>query len=374
VTHLRATIFGVAALLAPAAAYSAVPAVQDDFLPVTTSSDLKARLDLVASTGAKVTRFDLIWSDVAKTRPVDATDPADPAYNFSRVDKVLEGLLDRGIRPIVSVYSSPAWAAKGKGAPRGSRVNPNAPDPKEFGAFMEAVATRYNGSFGSGSKGQGILVRHWELWNEGNLARYLSPQFDKKGKPVSPTTYAAMVRAAYPRIKAANPATIVIAGVTGPKSGTDKTGLGTLDWLRALKKSRVKFDAYSQHIYPAAAPLAPNAPVPSWSSIATLLKEVDGIRKGMPMYITEAGYTTSATRFRPNVRPLSEALQATYLKQIFGLKSVKSKRIPVVVWFNLQDNTNWPAGLVRLSGKKKPSFAAFQGIAATATLPASLTP
>jgi Glycosyl hydrolases family 39 len=374
VTGLRAAIIGVAALLSPTAAVAAVPAVQDDFLPVTTSSDLKARLDLVASTGAKVARFDLIWSDVAKKRPANPTDPADPAYNFSRVDKVLEGLLERGIRPIVSVYSSPAWAAKGKAAPRGSRVNPNTPDPAAFGTFMEAAATRYNGSFGAGTDGKGILIRHWELWNEGNLARYLSPQFDKKGKPVSTLAYAAMVRSAYPRIKKANPATIVIAGVTGPKSSTDKTGLGTLDWLRALKTSKVKFDAYSQHIYPAAAPLTPKAPVPSWSSIPTLLKEIDGIRKGMPMYITEAGYTTSKTSFRKNVPPTSEANQALYLKQIFGLKSVKSKRIPVVVWFNLQDNINWPAGLVRASGKKKPSFAAFQSVTKGVTLPASLTP
>jgi Cellulase (glycosyl hydrolase family 5) len=374
VPYLRATILGVAAVLTPAAAIAAVPAVQDDYLPVTTSSQLKSRLDLLASTGAKVTRFDIVWSDVSKTRPADPADPADPAYNFARVDKVIEGLLDRGIRPIVSVYSSPAWAARGKGAKKGDRVNPNAPDPKQFGAFMEAVATRYNGTFAAGSNGQGLLVRHWELWNEGNLARYLSPQFDRKKKPVSTITYAAMVREAYPRIKSANPDSIVLAGATGPKSKTDKTGLGTRDWMKALKTSKVKFDAYSQHIYPAAAPLTPNAPVPSWSSIPALLKEVDGFRKGMPMYITEAGYTTSKTPFRKNVKPLAESKQATYLKQIFGLKSVKSKRIPVVVWFNLQDNVNWPAGLMRASGAKKPSFAAFQSVAATARLPASLQP
>lgn len=373
-THVRATILGMATLLAPAAAVAAVPAVQDDHLPVTTSSELKARLDLVASTGAKVTRFDIVWSDVAKTRPANPADPADPAYNFSRVDKVLEGLLARGIRPIVSVYSSPAWAAGGKGAKKGERVNPNAPDPKQFGAFMEALASRYDGTFPAGSSGKGILVRHWELWNEGNLARYLSPQFDKRGKPVSAAIYAAMVREAYPRIKSANPATIVIAGATGPKSGTDKTGLGTLDWIRALKASRVRFDAYSQHIYPAAAPFTPGAPVPSWSSLPALLKEVDGFRKGMPMYVTEAGYTTGATPFRKKVAPLSESRQATYLTQIFGLKAVTSKRIPVVVWFNLQDNPNWPAGLVRASGAKKPSFTAFRSLAARSNVPAGLTP
>jgi hypothetical protein len=368
-----ATILGVATLVAPAAAVAAVPAVQDDHLPVTTSTQLKSRLDLVAATGAKVARFDIVWSDVAKRKPANPADPADPAYNFSRVDKVLEGLLERGVRPIVSVYSSPAWAAGGKGAPKGLRVNPNAPDPKQFGAFMQALATRYDGRFPAGSSGQGIAIRHWELWNEGNLARYLSPQFDRRGKPVSPATYTAMVREAYPRIKAANPSATVIAGVTGPKSRTDKSGLGTLDWIRALRTSKVRFDAYSQHIYPAAAPLIPNAPVPSWSSIPTLLREVDGFRRGMPMYITEAGYTTGKTPFRTTAG-VGESTQASYLKQIFGLKSVRSKRIPVVVWFNLEDNPNWPAGLVRTGGRRKASFTAFQALAARTRVPASLAP
>jgi hypothetical protein len=31
----------------------------------------------------------------------------------------------------------------------------------------------------------------------------------------------------------------------------------------------------------------------------------------------------------------------------------------VIVWFNLQDNPGWPAGLIDINGRKKPSHAAF---------------
>ena len=33
--------------------------------------------------------------------------------------------------------------------------------------------------------------------------------------------------------------------------------------------------------------------------------------------------------------------------------------MPVVVWFNLQDNQFWPGGLLKANGAKKPAYAAF---------------
>jgi hypothetical protein len=30
-----------------------------------------------------------------------------------------------------------------------------------------------------------------------------------------------------------------------------------------------------------------------------------------------------------------------------------------VVWFNLEDNENWPGGLLRANGSKKPSYNSF---------------
>jgi hypothetical protein len=360
------------ALAVPATGFAAIAAVQDDQLPVVPLTQIETRTQLVASTGARVARVDLLWSDVAPTRPANPTDPNDPAYRFERYDRIMAALLTRNVRPIVSVYSSPVWSA-GRAAPKGNGFNSYFPKAADYGAFMQAVATRYNGRSAAPTyAARPILVRHYEIWNECNLRRSCLPQFDAVKKPVSPQLYAGLVRAAYPAIKRGNPQAIVIAGATGPKSSTDKTGLSTVDWLAALRKSRVKFDAYSQHIYPAAAPLLNVKAIPSWSSVPFLLKEINKIRRGMPMYITEAGYTTAATPFR-KVK-VSPAVQAKYLKQVFGLKSVRSSRVPVIVWFNMTDNKNWPGGLFRGNGTKKPSFAAFRSISKRGTLPAALRP
>lgn len=360
------------ALALPGMGFGAIAAVQDDQLPVVPLDQIEQRAALVASSGARVTRVDLIWSEIAPTRPAVPADPNDPAYRFERADRILAALLARRVRPIVSVYSSPRWSS-GRPEPKGHGFNPFFPKASDYGAFMEALARRYNGRTAPPAYAAGpIEVRHFEIWNECNLIRYCRPQFDAVGKPVSPQLYAALVRAAYPRIKKANPRAVVLAGATGPKSSTDKTGLGTMDWLRALQRSRPKFDAYSQHIYPAAPPRRNVKAIPSWSSVPLLLKELDKIRRGMPMYITEAGYTTAKTAFR-KVK-VTNAQQALYLRHVFGLKSVRSPRVPVIVWFNLQDNPNWPGGLVRSNGRKKPSFAAFRTIARRGAVPAKLRP
>ena len=81
----------------------------------------------------------------------------------------------------------------------------------------------------------------------------------------------------------------------------------------------------------------------------------------MKLYITEAGYTTATTPFR-NVK-VTCAQQKLYLKQIFALPDVKSPRVAAVVWFNLQDNPNWPGGLLTAAGVKKPAYNAFVAIA-----------
>ena len=60
---------------------------------------------------------------------------------------------------------------------------------------------------------------------------------------------------------------------------------------------------------------------------------------------------------------MSKGQQRTFLKQLFGLKDVKSPRVAAVVWFNLQDNPNWPGGLLTAAGVAKPAYGAFTAIA-----------
>jgi hypothetical protein len=359
----------------PAAAGAAAPfGVQDDRLTSGPVESVPARLRLLQATRARVTRVDVLWSLLATTRPRRPSDPADRAYDWTRLDAIVRGLAERRIVPIAVVYSSPRWAAGGRRAPRGSEVNPNAPSAAQFGAVMRALAARYSGRYRPAGATRPLPeVRHWELWNEPNLAGFLRPQYRGR-RPAALQRYIAMVRRAYPQVKRANRDAVVIGGVAGPRSSTGRSGMGALRWAGALARSSARFDAYSQHVYPASPPLGRTRAFPAWRTLPRLLETLDAVprRRGMPVYITEAGYTTARTPYR-DVR-VTRGDQARYLRQIARLPILRSRRIKVVMWFNLQDNRNWPGGLRRAGGRLKPSHAAFRSVARGRPLPHDLRP
>ncbi len=297
---------------------------------------------------------------MATRQPVDPTNPEDPAYDWTRVDQVLIGLDKAGITPIVSTYSTPAFAVDGRNTKFPSAYNPNAPIPQAFGLFMKAVATRYSGFHTSNVGGVPTplpRVRHFEIWNEANLKNFF--RFNNSSNVGK---YKGLVKQAYTNIKAAQPNAIVIAGVGGPRSSGGNGNISAKDWMNKLVSDKsVKFDAYSQHIYPSQAPKftspAYEKVFPTWDSLDDIYKALDKKRKGMKLYVTEAGYTTGSTPFR--TVKVTPSVQNKYLKQIYNLPLVKSPRMAAVVWFNLQDNTNWPGGLLKANGGKKPSYNSF---------------
>jgi hypothetical protein len=339
--------------------------VQDDRLGGVPLEELSARLDLIGASGARVARVDVFWTDVAPARPTRAEDPSDPAYRWERLDHIVAGLRARRIAPLLAAYDTPAWAAGGRSAPPSSPgYNPWMPAPSVYGRFMGALARRYSGAYTApGGRRPLPRVRLFEIWNEPNLQLYFRPQYVRQ-RVASIGNYARLVRAAYPRIKRANPGAVVIAGASGPKTFSRGNGIGAMQWLVGLVRSEAPFDAYSQHISPAAAPRVQSPFVPSWSSIPDLLRALDARRPGIPLYVTEASYTTSPTPFRRVV--FTDAQQAAYLRQIFALPAVRGPRVPVVIWFNLQDNPSWPGGLLREDGTPKPSLAVFRQVARTA--------
>ena len=56
---------------------------------------------------------------------------------------------------------------------------------------------------------------------------------------------------------------------------------------------------------------------------------------------------------------MTPAQQALHLRQIVSLPAVRSGRVRALIWFNLQDNPNWPGGLRDARGRTKPAHAAF---------------
>lgn len=337
--------------------------LQDDYLSSARPDEVGPRLDLIERSRAGVSRVDVLWRDVARTRPANPTDPADPAYDWRRIDAIVTGLAERDVRAILTAYSSPAWTTT-RDAPDGSGVNPGLPVVRDYADFMQALATRYNGYFTpAGARRPLPEVRHIEIWNEPNLARFLEPQW-VAGRPVAQMHYVAMLRMAFPRIKRANPDAVVIAGASGPRSSTGEGGIGAMDWLRGILAARVRFDAYSLHVYPAVGPKKGTRGFPAWSTLRFAIKEIDRrpAHRGKPLYITEAGWTTLPTPLRKVV--VSEGEQALNLFAVPRTKVARSGRIAAIVWFNLQDNPDWPGGLLRGDLSRKPAWGAFRMVAA----------
>jgi hypothetical protein len=93
----------------------------------------------------------------------------------------------RGVRTVMVVSVTPAWAAGPYG---GGLAGPR--DPGDYARFVAELARRI--------PDLGAI----ELWNEADDANFWHPGPD-------PAAYAALLRAAYPAVKAANPAVKVVS-------------------------------------------------------------------------------------------------------------------------------------------------------------------
>jgi len=369
--RMIAGIAGVAvaaALAMPAS--GAQLALQDDQLHNLSGPALDQRLDLLKSTGTKVSRVDIIWRSVAKTRPAEPTDPADPAYDWSRYDQMLKGLIARDITPMITFYWTPEWASR-------SGKSNAAPRVADAAAFAAAIARRYNGTWPDGSGGTLPLVKRLEIWNEPNIGTFWSPQCRRQGGRYvmeSARQYSALVAAAYPQIKAVSPSSIVTGGVTGPVGGSvcEKTdsSVGTITFAEEMIRQKVPIDAWSMHLYPIGSPLQAYF-VPSWKTIPQITRLVDRLKPGAPIYVTETGYHTSYNRYHRYF--VSEAQQAAWVGETMQAAN-QYPRVEVAVWFNLQDNPFWTGGLMRMNGTKKPAWAQFTAQVGATPRPATWAP
>jgi hypothetical protein len=345
--------------LAGVAHAAPVVALQDDVLPTLTDpGQITTRLDQLAATGVRVTRVDVVWSQVAPRRPADPRNPADPAYDWGRYDLLLKGLKSRNIGTLLDFYYTPAWASRAK-----KPALNDAPRVADAAAFAAAIARRYSGDFPDPAGGTLPEVRRIEVWNEPNIDTFYADQCRKSGPNWaydSPRAYAALLTVAYREIKRANPRAIVVGGVAGPTAavscpGRDQRVRADATFADLVVRERPPMDAWSQHLYPIGSPRTAYF-VPSWSSIPRIAAALDKLRPGIPIYVTETGYHTSYNRFHRYF--VSEAQQAAWVDETFE-QAARYPRVEMATWFNLQDNPFWTGGLVRGDGTRKPSYDRF---------------
>ena len=155
------------------------------------------------------------------------------AYNFSYIDQIYDGLLDRDVRPFVELSFMPRKMAADPNLTQPFFYRPVVSPPQDYAkwdAMIRALAQHLIGRYGLDE------VAHWsfEVWNEPNL--------DFWGGDPKQATYwqlydhtARALKAASPRLHVGGPATAQAAWVP--------------DFIRHVHDNKVPVDFVSTHVY-----------------------------------------------------------------------------------------------------------------------------
>jgi hypothetical protein len=370
-----ASLLAAAGLAVPAAGASPGMLVGIYDEPETLYGNPDFTFPILKTLKVQVLRVGLYWGGkfgVAASRPADATDPDDPAYDWTIYDRVVDYAASNGIKVLFSIYGTPAWANGGRGL---NRVPTRIGDLRDF---AQAAATRYSGSH-MGTEGRVLpAVRYWVAWNEPNNPVFLSPQYRRVGNRwviQSAADYARICTAVYAGVHSTLISSDKVAcGVTAPRGNNRPTSsrpsVSPIAFLKAAYRAGMRrFDAYAHHPYygrptetpttrpPAARGAAPTAI--TLANIDVLIRELSRLYGPRRVWLTEYGYQT-----RPPDRAfgVTWASQARYLAEAFALARM-NPRIDMMLWFLLKDEpvlSGWQSGLITATGLRKPAFTAFR--------------
>jgi Bacterial Ig domain len=235
---------------------------------------------------------------------------------------------------------------------------PTATDPTAFAGFAHTFATQMAGA--------GVAA--YEIWNEEDETLFWP------GTP-SAAQYAAVVRAAYPAIKSADPGGKVLLG---PLTGNN------YDFLNQLYANGAGgyFDAVSVHtdtaclVDPPSSFYRENGNVARFTFLGfrtvhdVMAAHGDGAK---PIWMTELGWTTATSTCARGMwagkkaAGVSEAQQAANLRQAYHCLA-GYPYVEAALWFTLREtNTQGDEldhyGLERLDTSHKPSWDAFHSVA-----------
>jgi polysaccharide biosynthesis protein PslG len=277
---------------------------------------------------ARVVRAEVPWSALEPTGD-SQTDPRALAF----LDRLMSDAAADGIGVIATADSTPCWASSAPAAllrkcRPGHEGKANAWPPLEVAAyarFVAFLATRY-----------GTRLAAIEIWNEPDQANE-----DYFAGPEKPRRYAAVLRAAYPAIKLANPNVPVLAGSLVGTNGV---------FLRALYAAGIKgyYDGLAVHFY--------TLPLASLRAIHEV-QLANGDDK--PLWLDEFGWSSCwpQRKIEQEQGCVTAGVQATNITNVFR-SLARTPYVAAYVLYGLQDGTGESFGVLNAAGKRKPSFSA----------------
>jgi hypothetical protein len=356
--------------------YGDVPAVREPWLQRTVRA------------GAQMVLLTADWASIAPSRPSNPTDPDDPAYRWGALDSAVRAAAAHGLTVTLNVSVAPPWA-EGPGRLAQSAPGTWRPDALAYGAFAQAIASRYSGSFPDPQRPGATLprVRFWQAWGEPNLPDHLTPQWATRGRryvPESPSIYRVLLNAFYRGVKVAHADNFVVTAGTAP-FGDSPGGprMTPATFVRALLcvtgeparplpcRDPAHFDALAHDPYSIAGPyqhaLSPgDVSIPDMARLSGPLRVAEQTGRALPrghkqLWVTEFSWDSNP----PDPQGVPAQTQARWLEQ--GFYELWSEGVSTAIWYQVRDAlpipnyaSTYQSGVYVYDGSPKPAAQAFR--------------
>jgi len=156
---------------------------------------LRRSMELLRDAGVKWVRQEFPWNRIEVGAKGNFSSPQGSTWDT--YDRIVALAQDYGLELVVRLDLTPDWAGSDA-----STLRSPPDDFEDYGDFVAAVASRYKGR-----------VRYYQIWNEPNL-------FFEWGRTPDAAEYVRLLRTAYQRAKAIDPAIVILSAALAPTLGT----------------------------------------------------------------------------------------------------------------------------------------------------------
>ena len=314
VTSAQPWVTGNPTFKAPSARPAQLGVVYQGTWNLLTTAQRGKVLDDLAAAGVGWVVMDLGWTSL---QPTSAS-----AYSMGDVaewDRQIGEVRARGLKVLALFQHAPKWASGT------SNRNGRPKDPNQYATAAAWVAKRYDGK-----TVPGLQIDAMQLWNEPNLEGYWAS---------SPTasrvsSFAALIKAAGPAVKKANPNITVVAG-----------GVSAVDvaWFTEFYKTAGvigTYDAVGIHPYQSPGDATPETYDAKWGMyymrhITALDSLMASKKDAAKIWATEFGWSAHANKSSPaaRARGVTEAQQADYLLRSMSVFA-SVPRVQAAFWYS----------------------------------------